>query len=895
MSTPENIRGNLKRKASDFVGGERARSSEPGPSKQACVACRQRKIRCNAEQPCQYCASKKKDCVYGPAFRRAQCAQAHVDALEAKVRELESLPQLLSSRSDAPKQSPQSTTGTTWQGMNRSTSHAASVPGDAACDLMLPQPSRRPPKRYGKSTSLHFALNIKASATAMAEDGTEDATSPKEHIADADDGEEEEWLLESTGQSPGMSQLLPHRRLAKILFERYFTAVHPIWPMLLETESRERFDQTWISDEPPEPLWMVQLNLIMCLACQQCESEVESAYKLSGNDATTDGREFYQRAQGYVYANAFATNNIAMVQALLLMALYQQGAMRFNEFYLTVGHATRIAQSLGLHISRPELESVQPQHREVRRRIWWACFCMDRISSMLYGRPMGIPYGQFSDYQDLLPRPIDDPSISLNQPQPDNVPSINSFFRHSVRLYHVMDNVLLKLRNAKKTAYFDLQKASSDVQIQTPVSNINSLISLFTTILQMDGHLLSWHEYLPPHLRFSLDNLEDIAREDHSWIQRQRHHLRSRFLGMRMLLHRQTVLFLLQPSERRNWPQNGIQEWPPLFSDCYSDTLVGGHTPIRRQGVPSSVETTLTHLSASICVASATLQIEAVKEYLGSRMIGEWRDFNSVFNALCILSGAMALHREDIKVVVPDMTGTISAIRSGFAMIRHISTNPGLASTKLRQSERLLEKLGRATMMVSNNENDSATSISNALDGATSSWKPNSSSTKLSAARPVETTAALVPTPFQPSSNPRELASSHIRNLDPANSSHDHPHGVSHHTIPHLTHGVSGSEVVDRGANSFDWSIQFDPSRPGANMAVTREDMLNPNMLPEYDIPNGSPLNDGLGMLDGEDSIQSLFHHSFDIWGSLDSMDIENVDGNDGINGSMRNFLENRL
>ncbi|KAL8838831.1 MAG: hypothetical protein Q9170_001986 [Blastenia crenularia] len=874
MSTQENTRLNLKRKVSEPVSGERARSSEPSASKQACVACRQRKIRCNAEQPCQYCASKKKDCVYGPAFKRAQCSQAHVEALEAKVKELESLPKLLSGRSDAPNTSPRTTTGTRWQGLNHSTSHSASVPGDAAIDFPLPQPSRRPSRRYGKSTSLHFALNVKASATAMSENGTEDATSLKERLEDADDGEEEEWALESPGQSPGMCQLLPHRRLAKILFEKYFEAVHPIWPILLETESRERFNQTWISDDPPEPLWMVQLNLIMCLGCQQCESEIESAYKLSGNDATTDGREFYQRAQGYMYANAFVTSNVAMLQALLMMALYQQGAMRFNEFYLTVGHATRIAQSLGLHISRPELDSVQPHHREARRRMWWACFCMDRISSMLYGRPMGIPYGQFSDYQDLLPRQIDDPIIALNQPQPDNMPSINSFFRHSVRLYHVMDNVLLKLRNAKKTAYYDLQKASSDVQIRTPVSNINSLISLFNTILQMDGHLLSWHEYLPPHLHFSLEGLEDIAGENHPWIQRQRHHLRSRFLGMRMLLHRQTVLFLLQPSERRNWPQNGIQEWPPLFSDCYSDTLVGGHTPIRPQGVPSSVETTLTHLSASICVASATLQIEAVEKYLGSRMIGEWWDFNSVFNALCILTGAMALHREDMNVVVPDITRTGSAVRRGFAMIRRVTTNPGLAGTKLRQSERLLGKLGRATVMASSDKKDStATSNSNALDGATSSWKPNSSSTQVSAGPLVETTPAPVLMPSQPPSTPRELASSHVRKLDHANSSHDYPHGVSHHMIPDLPHGVNSSEIIDRGADSFDWSIPFNPSKPGANMAVATDDMFNPNMLPPYSVPSENPLDDDIGMLEGEHSIQSLFHHSFDIWGSLDSME----------------------
>lgn len=203
-------------------------------------------------------------------------------------------------------------------------------------------------------------------------------SSPNGDPEDADDGEEEEWLVESTGQSSGMSQLLPHRHVARTLFEKYFEGVHPIWPFLLENESRELFTHTWTSDEPPEPLWMVQLNLIMCLGCQQHESQAGGISQLSGNDATSSGKDFYQRAQGYIYANAFTASNIRMLQALLLMALYQQGAMRFTEFYLTVGHAARITQTLGLHISRPDIEPIQPQQREVRRRLWWGCFCMDR-------------------------------------------------------------------------------------------------------------------------------------------------------------------------------------------------------------------------------------------------------------------------------------------------------------------------------------------------------------------------------------------------------------------------------------------------------------------------------------------------------------------------------------
>lgn len=247
---------------------------------------------------------------------------------------------------------------------------------------------------------------------------------------------------------------------------------------------------------------------------------------------------------------------------------------------------------------------------------------------MLCGRPMGIPYGEFSEYQDLLPRQVDDEYIIRGQEQPANTPSVNSFFHHSVRLYHVMSDVLLRLRNAKTTAYFEMTKASSDMRINRPISNINATISLLNTILQLDGHLLSWHEYLPPHLQFFLHSVVPPNPETPLWIQRQIYNLRSRFLGMRMLLHRQTILFLLQPPERRNWPQNGIQEWPPIFSDCNSDTLVGESTPFRWQGVPSSVETTLTHLSASICVSSAILQVKAIDSQSSSRYGEWWGDLN---------------------------------------------------------------------------------------------------------------------------------------------------------------------------------------------------------------------------------------------------------------------------
>ena len=186
-----------------------------------------------------------------------------------------------------------------------------------------------------------------------------DAQSTSSHADDAEDADddEEDDTVSYTGPFPAKSQLLPHRHLAKTLFAKYFEAVHPIWPFLLENETRELFSHTWTSEEPPEPLWLVHLNLIMCLGCQHYEED-GNGYLFQGCDAIGLGKDFYQRAQEYVYANAFTTSSIGMVQALLLIAQYQQGAMQFREFYLTIGHTARMAQSLGLHISRPEAATI---------------------------------------------------------------------------------------------------------------------------------------------------------------------------------------------------------------------------------------------------------------------------------------------------------------------------------------------------------------------------------------------------------------------------------------------------------------------------------------------------------------------------------------------------------
>ena len=336
----------------------------------------------------------------------------HVETLEARIKELEherasshaspadynssGLPQ-----AEQPQPNLETTSHTSTTFISSNVAQNSMVGQSNITVHQTPKSSPRSPsqqskKRYGKSPALHFALAVKASATAMngehesvhdEERGSPVTGSPgpanETHNAISYTGEVEETDDEGDSEPvhnvgrTQMSQLLPYRQLAKRLFDRYFEVIHPIWPLLLENETRELFSRTWTSDDPPEPMWLVQLNLIMCLACFYCEP-ADKAHLPSGFDAKASGEEFFRRAQDYVYANAFTMIRIGMIQALLLIAQYQQIVMRFEESYLAIGHASRMAQSVGLHISRPESDSLLPQHQELRRRLWWACFCFDR-------------------------------------------------------------------------------------------------------------------------------------------------------------------------------------------------------------------------------------------------------------------------------------------------------------------------------------------------------------------------------------------------------------------------------------------------------------------------------------------------------------------------------------
>ncbi|KAI9736361.1 MAG: hypothetical protein M1834_001247 [Cirrosporium novae-zelandiae] len=708
---------------------------------QACSTCKAKKIRCDSSRPrCSYCALRNRECTYPPVYKRAVCSQAlgylvsdrliisHVDYLKAKMKEYEAklgipgprpenanekqIPQTVENEEGLGVQPPgqpsgteptisDSTSGLVFDAISGNESNGFDDDASEGTPVMDGMVEMGNNTFYGDTSSFHFAMNIKASTK-------KEITSPGERQKEDKydfhkesffclgekgmlDEQESYSFIKSYILSSNFNSL-PARHIATCLLDRYFSTCHPIWPFNLEDVTRKKFNQTWESNEKQSPLWIAQLNLIFALACQCYEDEPELESTIT--DAYQTGRQFYFRARNLIVATAFNYSSVQMVRALLLMAQYQQYTLRANESWLAIGHATRMAQGLGLHVSNPIDDGLPPEEREVRKRLWWGCFCLDRVSSMVYGRPIRSVQVNLKASQSNLPLADDDIYIARGQKQPEGVPSLNAFFLTNIKMYYIVDEILSRLHGPKmpQINYHELDLNDSD-SWELSESLENRVLCTLTTIIQFDRILMKGLDARPDFLKFTPGSITPIGDLPFP-ILNQKNMLNARFLGLRILLHRQSLLFLLQKPETRSWPQSKPGLWRSPFSDVSAEPATTTSTS-NETTPPTPFEISMAQLSAGICATSAQQLIELIDYWRPLRLSQVWAlDFHSVFTSLCVLFAVMALRDEDRVAVYPDIQKAKDLVRRGFGIIHMVRHRD---EKRVERSERFLRRLMKAT------------------------------------------------------------------------------------------------------------------------------------------------------------------------------------------------------
>jgi Fungal specific transcription factor domain len=302
---------------------------------------------------------------------------------------------------------------------------------------------------------------------------------------------------------------------ARDLIQRYLDYHHVLTPIFHLPTIFPQFEHVLMMDRSrrhEKPYTLAIINMICAIS---------AAHRRNGvGTSTVQTRKFYDRGMALVGPTLFFDWSIEKVQILLLGARYLQSSNFPDESWTILGLAIRIAQGLELH--RPPPEHLDCITKEVRKRLWYACYATDQLSSTIYGRPVATASSTFST---PLPEDLDDDRIQPSQLLYPSTPtlSVMTYSIQCVQLYRIME--------------------SAAALVNPPLEKIVELDEMFE----------AWHAQVPSVLTIYE---QESVQDDKRLIFAMRANM------TRILIHRHSVvtsLSLLSRGERLVPPSDGLR------------------------------------------------------------------------------------------------------------------------------------------------------------------------------------------------------------------------------------------------------------------------------------------------------------------------------------------------
>lgn len=158
------------------------------------------------------------------------------------------------------------------------------------------------------------------------------------------------------------------------LIDQYYEHIHPYTPIIHRPELEKQLDTC---QRDPSASYLSPLFFYALFA----------ASSRFGGNSTEVGDYCFQQALAF-YHMYFGFSSVSSVIGLLLMARYQETLQLQSNFSLAwtlTGAAVRMIQDLGLY--RRCNIGPREDDRELCVRTFWMAFIMDRVMSMISGRP----------------------------------------------------------------------------------------------------------------------------------------------------------------------------------------------------------------------------------------------------------------------------------------------------------------------------------------------------------------------------------------------------------------------------------------------------------------------------------------------------------------------------
>ncbi|KAJ7589506.1 fungal-specific transcription factor domain-containing protein [Mycena floridula] len=458
--------------------------TEKKPRTRACLVCRSRKVKCDADSRlrCSNCIQARVDCVF---VKKSKPTKSYVHTLERRLKTTEGmlrqylpdgdLDSLLAGKSYRVKLAPQ----------------------PPAEDNHLEDAYFVPVSTQGPSTALSFygkssEISLVRSILELREDMVAHRTKKPDPYVEPMRPEfwnPRPWEIWCKPQRP-VYQFPPHD-LMILLIDLYFRHVNIVFPVL----HRPTFEKALAKDEHLDTSSQFG-TLIMLVSALAARFSDDPRVLLDGGPSLSSGWKWYEPvlAARYCFLDSCTrTTTLYELQAACLSAIFEMGRSQPNSLWLPLGIAIRAAQDIGAHRKKPTHDQEDPVANESLKRAWWVLVCLDVLLCTVMGRSCLIPR---EDFDVDLPIDCDDeywehPNPKLAFKQPPNKPSKLACFIHSIRLVEMMAATLRRLYCINKTQVI---LASAE-----PEWRENSRTVLESAMQQ-------WVEDIPDHLKWNPDH-----------------------------------------------------------------------------------------------------------------------------------------------------------------------------------------------------------------------------------------------------------------------------------------------------------------------------------------------------------------------------------------------------
>jgi hypothetical protein len=194
---------------------------------------------------------------------------------------------------------------------------------------------------------------------------------------------------EDRSQTRPVYELSPD--VSKRLFQAYFESIHPMWPLLYKPLYTS-LDYTYPSPSIPEALILAIFSIGSCVdGVRYPKTKNEPGSQQ--DDYCPEPKEFFEASfnllqKGSENIPRSAVNilapTITTCQVLVILALQQHGVAEYPRAAILCGLASAMAIELHLH---RVYEPNEPVEREIRSRLWWSLYILEKMLSGEQGRP----------------------------------------------------------------------------------------------------------------------------------------------------------------------------------------------------------------------------------------------------------------------------------------------------------------------------------------------------------------------------------------------------------------------------------------------------------------------------------------------------------------------------